>query len=119
MKKTWVLSLANLACLIHCIGFGLISVFFPVILLKLHWEWLEYGVLMLNLVLGTLTLKSLPGYKFKLLGLYGLIALGLGLLLSHHHSFFHYIILSLSIYQLTLLVKEHFRKKHHCCDHKH
>lgn len=119
MKKTWVLSLANLACLIHCIGFGLISVFFPVILLKLHWEWLEYSVLFLNLFLGTLTLKALPSYKVKLGGLYSLIALGFVLLLSHQHHLFHYVILSLSLYQLTLLVKEHYRKKHHCCEHNH
>lgn len=119
MKKTWVLSLANIICLIHCVGFSLISAFLPILLVKMHWDWLEYSILALNLILGTISLSSMKNWKNKVGGLIILVSLGFISLLSDYHSYFHLIIISISLYQIILLFRHHQSKKHHCCDHDH
>ena len=119
MKKAWVLSLANIICLIHCLGFSLLSAFLPVLLVKLHWDWLEYSILIINLILGTLSLSSMKKPKLKISGLVALVSLGFLTLLLDYHDSFHLVIITISLYQIVLLFKHHHSKKHHCCDHNH
>ena len=119
MKKAWILPLTNLICLIHCVGFSLMAIFLPTFLVNLHWEWLEYSVLGLNLIFGTSLLKDIKANIKHYLSFYGLILAGLYLLAFEYHKYFHFIIITLSLYQLSLVYKKHKNKKHNCCNHNH
>jgi hypothetical protein len=119
MKKSWLLPSANILCLIHCLGMGLISFTAPVALSHLHLEWIEYGVVFFNLVVGTFIFRNLKVSSKVFIALYVLIGSSFLSLLLHQHNLYHTSLIFTALFQIYVLFKSHQKKKHHCCDHNH
>lgn len=120
MKKTWLLPVANLLCFIHCVGFGLVSIFAPVLLSGLHFEFLEWAIIAFNLLLGTWIFNQLKIKKVFTATLWTLMAGASLSLFLHWHHVYHGIIIGTAIFQFGVLLMAHNKKhQHKCCNHTH
>ena len=115
MRKNWILPFANLLCLIHCVGMGLLSASAPIWLSGLHLEWLEYCLLGFNLVVGVKVFKSLPIPKYRLNLLVAGLAISFVSLTFDHHSLYHWCVALTAVYQITTLIQFHNKKNHDSC----
>lgn len=122
MKKVnWIASCANILCLIHCVGFGLLGLFSPLLLVWLeHIWWVDWGVLSINLIFGNLSIVNMGLSRKYLVGFNLLLALAFLAVYLHQHSMMHYLILAMAVMQVTLLVRHHKKPSNdECCDHQH
>jgi hypothetical protein len=119
MRKNWLLPLANLLCLIHCVGVGLLSASAPLWLSGLHLEWLEYLLVIFNLIVGVKVFQTLPLPRYRIYILVTGLSLAFIGLVFELHDVYHASIALTAIYQIVTLIQFHNKKNHdNCtCDH--
>jgi len=127
-KKTriakWLGPCASMACLVHCFLLSAVLLIAPGFYHGLHLEHfhhLELAFWTVALLLGLYTLKN-ASVSFKLRALFVGIALpGLYAYILHREELLHGVLISMAIYQFSLVLYQHIKTKKlddlECCHH--
>lgn len=119
MRNKWILPLANVLCLIHCVGIGLLSASAPLWLSGLHLEWVEYLLVGFNLIVGVKIFQTLPMPQYRIYILVAGLTVAFTGLLFELHEVYHWSIGLTAVYQIFTLIQFHKKKNHDSCECTH